>query len=634
MFKNAFVGSIQVEYINGYIYEGKMRKKHILHIIIGTLILICISLMLNQLNTLKEPPFFVRVTMGSEEENINLWESEKSVYYVFLPAYARTEKVSICMKTSVPVYCDGQLLYDGMLCDVFLEGNVYDLTFYNMGKKVTKQVVFLYSENIATMFIDTDSGNMDYIHEEKGNSEKGNLRLYNADGSMDCFSEIESINGRGNATWTDSDKKPYSVKFTNEADLLEMGAAQNWILLANSQDASNIRNKLVYDFAKDFGLAYSPDSEWVDLYLNGEYAGLYLLCERNEVHPERVNIGLEGSFLVSLELESRLLTQGYPYALTKEKQAFRIRYPKEVTSATKDELTSKLQSIENAIIAENNVDPITGRCLEDLIDLDSWVRKYLVEEVFGNTDASTISQYFYSDGINGKVYAGPVWDYDYSMGTKSVWQITDPKSFLGNRAVFKDGIYTPWFSSLYSKDFFFDKMLKTYSLELLPLINEYVDKQIPAFKNTINQVSKMNEIRWSTDALDEEIEYIVDYLDKRITFFNNVWINNDSYKLVVLKPGFEQNYAYYAVRPGERLDYLPTFDDTETHTFLGWYYSDTDEPFDITKPITEDIEIYAKWEEKPSNRIKQVLKLAPLGVIGIMGVAFLVADYRRNKRNG
>ena len=69
-----------------------------------------------------------------------------------------------------------------------------------------------------------------------------------------------------------------------------MGAAKKWILLANAFDASNINNKMAYDFAAKAGCAYTPECRWVDLYLNGAYTGLYLLSERNEVDSQRVDI--------------------------------------------------------------------------------------------------------------------------------------------------------------------------------------------------------------------------------------------------------------------------------------------------------------------------------------------------------
>ncbi len=203
-----------------------------------------------------------------------------------------------------------------------------------------------------------------------------------------------------------------------------------------------------------------PDSRWVDLYLNGEYAGLYQLSERNEVHSERVDIGQENSFLVSLELESRLEAQNYPYVLTRENQALRVHYPENPTKTELTRIESCLQSVENAILSEDGIDPETGKHWTELIDLDSWVRKYLIEEVFGNGNAGAISQYFYLDGTeeSGKLYAGPGWDYDVTMGSSAAWYLKELQTFFANRLHLRQGQDNPWLYFLYRWEPFYQRM--------------------------------------------------------------------------------------------------------------------------------------------------------------------------------
>lgn len=77
---------------------------------------------------------------------------------------------------------------------------------------------------------------------------------------------------------------------------------------------------------------------------------------------------------------------------------------------------------------------------------------------------------------------------------------------------------------------------------------------------------------------------------------------------------------------------LPQLEDTEYYTFEGWYYSNTDEPFDETAPITEDTQIYAKWEDAPAKRVRQIMKLIPLGVIAVIGFGLLTVEISRIRR--
>lgn len=157
-----------------------------------------------------------------------------------------------------------------------------------------------------------------------------------------------------------------------------MGKAKKWILLANAYDSSHLRNKIVLDASAAVGPPYTPECRWVDLYLNGEYAGLYLLTERNEVDSQRVDIAGNGSFLVSKDWETRFISRKRTYFTTDSHAALRILY----SDISTEELKSTWQSAENAILAEDGIDPVTGKSWQELIDMDSWVRRFLIEEVF------------------------------------------------------------------------------------------------------------------------------------------------------------------------------------------------------------------------------------------------------------
>ena len=370
-------------------------------------------------------PISVQTSASGRTEDISCWEGEAGQYYVFLPSFADLSETTIRTEAGAEVHIGGQALKNGQSCGSFHISEPYALEYSNHGEAREGTITFLLSAQVPSMHIDVQSGNMDYIHALKGNKESGRIRIYNVDGTVSFAGNLKSISGRGNATWT-MEKKPYSLVLAGEADLLGLGQAQRWILLANSSDPSHLRNKFVYDYAADAGLDYSPGSQWVDLYLNGEYAGLYLLCERNEIHPQRVALAEDSSFLVSMELGWRLEDQGYPFISTDAGFDLRIHH----SSVTETELLELWQSAENAILAEDGIDPVTGKDWTELIGLDSWAKKYLMEEIFGSVDAGAVSQYFYGDPESGKICAGPVWDYDISMGNLGAWQLSQPEAFL------------------------------------------------------------------------------------------------------------------------------------------------------------------------------------------------------------
>lgn len=581
----------------------------------------------------RQPILSFRIFSGDCDQTVTLWKNDAGGYYAFLPGYAQMEDVRIKLHTDTPVYINGLNLVDGMTCVSFEEGTSYPFSYTVWGKQEKDEIVFLRSANIAAMHIETQSGNMRNIHRSKGNKEEGKLTLYLPDGTVNYSGTLISIQGRGNSTWGVSEKKPYSIKLTKEADLLGLGKAQKWVLLANARDSSHMRNKLVYDFANRVGMAFTPGSDWIDLYLNGEYAGLYLLSERNEVHQERVNIAENGSFLVSMELATRLGEQNYTYVSTQKNQNLRVHYPSAPSDMQLQDLERTWQSVENAILAEDKLDPVTGKSWLELIDLDSWVKKYLIEEIFGNIDGCYISQYFYYDesNVEGKIYAGPVWDYDLAIGPEIYEQRIAPNTLYANRYDVVSDYCAPWFHALYNNDLFYSKIVEKYQCEFLPLLDEFLCNSLLAYSRQIDKSFGMNKIRWSLEDvdIDGEVNFLRNYMQERIAFLSSLWIENQKYYTVKVENTTSENYCYYAVLSGENLDELPDFENVKNAEFLGWYIADTDEPFSVADPIYEDMEIYAKWEEQNRFPIGRIVKIVPLSVLLMFLLIVMLADWKK-----
>ena len=385
-----------------------------------------------------------------------------------------------------------------MPCDLSAEEKIHTLTYTEWGKERFKQLVFLTSANVPAMYIDTQSGSMDYIHEKKGNEEAGTIRVYAADGEISYTGDLESIKGRGNATWTQHEKKPYSICLAVEENLLGLGKAQKWILLANAADHSNIRNKLVYDFAAQTGLPYSPNSQWVDLCLNGEYAGLYLLSEKNEIHEQRVDITPDNSYLVSIEPKKRLDEQVIPYVET-SLHALRVHNPERANEETLAAIMAQLQTIENAMMSHDGIDPLSGEHFQDIADMNSWIKNYLVDEAFGNLDAFMASRYFYLDALGSKkVSAGPVWDYDLALGndTDISWSVSNPNVQVVHRYAHEYSKTHSWAHELYEKPWFKEGLVAEFE-NMLPEFNYVLNTKIKEYSDYISEVNENDSSRSS-----------------------------------------------------------------------------------------------------------------------------------------
>lgn len=562
------------------------------------------------------------VQSGESRELIHCWENPEGEFFVFLPGYADMEDVSVSSAAG-EIRIGEDLLTKCLSCAAYELNRTYPFACKQGEKTLESTITFVYSGSVPSLYIDVQSGSMDYIHLEKGNEETGMMRLYGADGKILYSGNLSSVKGRGNTSWY-ADKKPYSLTLSEDADLLNMGAAKRWILLAEGGNPLNIRNKIVCDFAKAVDMPFSPDCEWVNLYLNGEYTGLYLLTERNEVHPQRVDIDESGSFLISMEDEKDMEEKELPYIKLDSAQVIRVRF----SSIREQELAQMWSSLKNALVSENGTDSKTGMQWTELIDLDSWVKKYLIEEIFANVDGGAVSQYFYLDGtaVQPKIFAGPVWDYDYSMGGEEFWLGSYPAYLTMAREYTDDGLYLPWFYELYRKETFYTRLQELYEEAFLPSVTKLIETGLDQYFDLISQSAVCDGIRWdhAKDDIQADYDLIKSFLAERIRFLNELWIQEERYHIVRVTP--ENSISgYLAIKDGEKLPELP---EPQSSGSLGWYQAHTDEPFDVSQSIYEDSHIFVKRQE---TKIPVIHYLPFMGMVLIL-TGLLWVDRRGIKR--
>ena len=241
---------------------------------------------------------------------------------------------------------------------------------------------------------------------------------------------------RGNSTlWVD--KKSYKLKFSEKENIMNMGSDKEWALLANYFDPTHLRNYYAYKMAIAVGLEYSIDLEFVEVYLNEEYQGLYLLTETVKTAKERVNIEDENySFL--LELDEKLiqdnpnyedtigdemfLLDNYPYGKV---YAFGCKYPKSFKDISVTEYEYIIEFMNTVFKS------VRSHTFYDYIDIESFINYYLIQELFMNVDVDYSSVYMYK-GKSGKLSFGPIWDFDLSSGNVSYVNNYNPNSFMKN----------------------------------------------------------------------------------------------------------------------------------------------------------------------------------------------------------
>ena len=316
------------------------------------------------------------------------------------------------------------------------------------------------------------------------------------------------MRGRGNWTWAQS-KKPYQLTLEKKTSLLGMGKAKNYLLLANVMDASLLRDQVFYDLAADMGLACSPDIEPVDLYLNGVYRGSYSLSEKIEVGESRVDIDPERDFLI--ELDHYYFNEEYT---VKTKHGYNFTMHNRTDSESREELSKIMNKIESAVYNDKS------NAFLDYIDLDSWVRYWWIQDLSKNNDSFIGSNFFYYVADEGKLYAGPIWDMDntlgiwggdYNLRTKG-WHCAE-RGWLG--ALYKNKTFRRALEDYYNSD---GGRELFYSLP--DKIDAYADYIRAAWEMNDEVVGTQYFVDIDCDSFEDDIAYMKKFIYERLAFYD------------------------------------------------------------------------------------------------------------------
>ncbi len=469
------------------------------------------------------------------------------------------------------------------------------------GRYQGEGVTVMQSENLPNLEVDTASGSLAYVCQDKGNTDKGNLRVTMPDGTQSYEGVIAEWRTRGNSTWT-LDKKAFQLKLSVEADLLGMGAAKTWILLANGFDETGIRNTIALRMAADAGLSFTPECRPVDLYCNGEYQGNYLLCEKIQVGEERVDIG-EG-FLVERELQDRyevaVYLEGRKGFVTERGDCYLIENPKEPTAEQEEWIGRLIQQAEDAVFSGDGIHPVTGKHWSEYLDRDSFVRKYLLEEVTKNYDGGVTSAFYYVPEGEKRIYAGPAWDYDAIFGNFVMDEMNSNPEGVTELAdhIFGSDLY----SALMQQEDFRREVFSCFERVYQPLLEKLLAGGIDELAAQTERSVEMDHVRWREmdnrhqyyESYEDNLRYLKYFVEKRLRFLQEVWVDGLVYRTVTLRVEGSDWRKFY-VKDGALLGDVPV-PFLNDRLFIGWY-GENGRKYDPYRPVYEDMTFGAKWQE-------------------------------------
>ena len=325
--------------------------------------------------------------------------------------------------------------------------------------------------------------------------------------------ELDYIRGRGHGTWA-ADKKPYRFKLKESADLLGMGRNKHWVLLANRYDVSMMRNRVAAYMGEQMGMPYVPQSRPVDLVVNGEYYGSYVLCEQVRIGENRIAIDQ----LDADDVEEPDVTGGYLLCLnpgyeedaqnvflTDRMVRFGVEEPQfsdgeAGTKEQKEYITSYVRNTEDAIFAYDLRDD-SGVPYSEYMDLRSAADYWWIQEFTGNHDAFITSSTYLYKKRSGKLYWGPLWDFDLSLGDG----LDSTEGFLHRNMIWLDHLraHAPEYQEL---------LLERWAA-MEPVIDELIRDGgvIDQYKEEIRKSWEDDQLRWP--VLDDDGEAVLQDLD-------------------------------------------------------------------------------------------------------------------------
>lgn len=592
----------------------------------------------------EEIPRIVLAPEGIGDIRVSLWTGKDGICYFFLPGFARGKDLILENAQGMQVQLGGVEAVEGdEICDI-TEGRAYELILLEGAEiLVETSVIFRYSSDLPVLSLSTLSGDMETVHEEKETEEAGMAVVFDREGVPVYNGRMEGIRGRGNSTWGLS-KKPYQFRLSQKTDLLGLGKGKAWNLLANGYDETKLRNQITLQLASALGMAYVPRGTMVDLYINDMYYGNYFLTQKIKVDSESVDIrdmeksaeavysgedmeeiksfqnedgtrkwtedlfhesDISGGYLFERELPDRFAgeTSGF---VTDQGDCYALKSPAFASRDQVDYIAELMQEFQDAVEEEDGVHPVTGRHYSECIDITSFVQKYLVEEISKNYDGGVTSSFFYKPqgNVSSKIFAGPVWDYDVAFGNCNLDEIASNPIGLTRLS---DHVYgTDVFARLYEKEDFLIKTKELYKEKGLPYLQKLLDEGIDEMVQESRASVEMDNIRWEElenryqyyEEYDNSVRYLKYFVEQRMDFLNQVWLEGEVYHNVTFVVDGEQ-WQINCVKDGE----LPGNEPVPARNiggslFMGWV-TDKGIPFDRFKPVYEDITYHAVWQELP-----------------------------------
>jgi len=347
-------------------------------------------------------------------------------------------------------------------------------------------------------------------------------------------------------------QKPYGFETRDSAgenlnvSLLGMPEENDWILLANYNDKSFLRNSIAGQIFRSMG-HYAPRTRHCEVIVNGSYNGIYVLTEKIKRDKNRVDIArleetensgddVTGGYIFKTDYYSSgnsWISSYPPFDKPDGTVHFVYEYPDpdDITEYQKRYLQDYVNSFEEVLHGPNFKNSVSGYAA--YIDVNSFRDYFIISEVSRNVDAYKKSRFLFKDkeSKGGKIHSGPAWDFDWAW--KDIWDCYMFTNTDGSGWAYQVNDCDVWptppvyMTRLLQDEHFANNLKHRYrALRETTLSTETIFSYIDSVTTYLNEAQKRHYTRW--DILGEnvgapEVGYIPTTFNTEIGKFKN-WI--------------------------------------------------------------------------------------------------------------
>ena len=474
----------------------------------------------------KEPKdYLLGVFQGANDET----------FFDAFPLYMITEELEPDEINTIKIDCTEKFKYVRYVGPEGKNSTVSEFEVYGISEGIeeTEEKKFYQPTNIPLLIINSEDSIMPEGRDKTTKVVTNNILINKGKIEVQKTGKIKL---RGNSS-LNSEKKPYALTLDEKTKLLDMPSKEKkWVLVPNMYDKSLLRNLLGYQMSFIFELKYTPSCRFIDLIVNGNYRGNYMICEKIEVREDRLAL----SELDETSNEEPEVTGGYLLELQGSKRkgdlsifkttqgiSLSVEYPNvdDITEEQREYIINKINAVE-AEVYKNNTEHV---------DLESFARYFIIEDFSANQDEIFNSAFLYKERGDEKIYFGPVWDFDLAFDNAQILYPTNEKKNFA----FKYGLSNGSSKQLVAHLLSIEKVLKkvkdvwqemTNTVFTKEVIRDFIDEKV----EEINESQKLNYMRWDVlskkqfmeavlrGSFEAEVDYLKEFVEDRFDVFGNI----------------------------------------------------------------------------------------------------------------